>query len=333
MKKIGIALLLILSVQITYSQVENKDYFKFNTDTIDLSSNEKVLNQKEFILNCMDYILDNKSSHISIAHSNCFKIILKLNENKDYNVYNLDADPLELIKGGNMAYQVVYWAGLTKLRLENPQLIENDSLLALASIELFVDYYSKPENNVHLSKERKLVANLKTENELGEYIHNLIIETTLRRSKQKPTKELPQKELVDKYRERLEKIPDSLGYELFYYRYANGNLKMLAIGKKVKVEKSIAIAYLDSALFFHKNSIPKVISYVDSIGRPTGWKKFNKQGELIEIADFEIYNTELKAPEFLIKYFENGKQTKEATYVYYTSKKKKLIRETVHGDE
>ncbi len=327
MKPIGLSILLILLVQISYSQINTKDYFKFNSDTIDLSSGDKIINQKQFIINCMDYVLDNKSNHVSMAKSNCYRILLKLNENSEYNIYNLDAYPSKLIRGGNMAYQVIYWAGLTKLRIENPELLENDSLLALEAIELFVDYYTKPENNVHLSKERKLVAELRAKDELGGYVQTLINETASKKSKQKATKDLPQKELVYEYLERFDKLPDTLKYELFYYRYNNGNLSMLAIGKKVEVNEETAIAYLDSALFFHENSMPKVISYTDSIGRPTGWKKFNEQGELIEKADFMKYNNEFEAPEFKVKYFENNNIIKEAIFVYYTSEQKKLIEE------
>lgn len=181
-----IAIIIVFSCQNINSQNLDKKYYQFNADTIDLSTNEKVLQHKQLIINCMDYMLSHKSSNISNANLNCFDLILNLNDNPTYNVFNLDAYPVKLTKGGSMSYAAIYWAGLTKLKLEQPELLNNDTLLAFKSIELFVDYYMNPKNKIRLSKERKYVANLRSEQNLDVYVEQLFIETALRKSKQKP---------------------------------------------------------------------------------------------------------------------------------------------------
>lgn len=312
-------ILLFFSPKTIYSQ-----NYSFNSDTLDLKTNEKVLKHKQLIISCMDNILSQKPKQISTSAKNCFDLQLKLNYNPTYG-YNLNANPEKLIKGGNMAYKVIYFAGLTKLRLEYPELLENDTLLTLKSIELFVDYYTKPENNVNFSKEREYVSKLLEDNKLSLYVNNLFISSNSTHLINKPIIENSQIELLKRYKEKLNKLPDSLNYELYHHKYSNGSLKMLAIGKKVEIENKIAIAYLDSALFFHKNSTIKIISYTDSYGRPTGWKKFDKQGNLTEEANFLRYNVNQEAPEFTIKYYKNQLITNEGVYIYYNSKKRKLI--------
>ena len=76
-----------------------------------------------------------------------------------------------------MAYASVYWVGQTKLKLENPELIGNDSLLVSKSVELFLDYCFDENNNVHISKERKRVQELREQGELDLYIKELIDES------------------------------------------------------------------------------------------------------------------------------------------------------------
>jgi len=169
--------------QISHSQGLDKEYFNFNPDTLDFSSNDKVLKQKTFIINCMDYILTHKPGHLSLAKTHCLGVILKLNENDTYNITKMDIYPVKLVQGGNMAYEVVFWAGLTKCRLTDPELLMNEKELLKRSIDLFLDYCNMPDNKVILSKERKEAIKFKESNNLKSYIEKLYLDNEKRKKK------------------------------------------------------------------------------------------------------------------------------------------------------
>jgi hypothetical protein len=174
-KTFFIALLTYLSLTVNAQNTE-KDYYRFDVDTIDLSSTEKINSQKEFLINCMNYYLSQKIGYPSQEEMNCFNVFLKLSRNNDFNTGLVKYYPRKLIRGMNMAYSSVYWVGQTKLKLENPYLMGNDSLLVSKSVELFLDYCFYKNNRVHLSKERKRVQKLREEGKLDLYINELIVE-------------------------------------------------------------------------------------------------------------------------------------------------------------
>lgn len=158
------------------SQNIDKDEFIFDVDTIDVSSTEKIFNQKDFLIKCMDFYLSKSVGNISQQRMNCLYLFLKLNRVDDFRGDLMKYQPHKLIRGGNTAYAFIYHVGQTKLKLEYPEYIDNDLLLLSKSVELFLDYCFDKTNKVHISKERKRVYNLRQEGKLDLYISELIRE-------------------------------------------------------------------------------------------------------------------------------------------------------------
>lgn len=175
-KTFFIALLTYFSLTVNAQNTE-KSYYRFDVDTIDLSSTEKINSQKEFLINCMNYYLSKKIGYPSQEEMNCFAVYLKLSWNDDFNTGLEKYYPRKLIRGMNSVYATKYEVGQTKLKLENPDLLENDSLLVSKSVELFLDYCFDKSNKVHLSKERKRVEKLREEGKLNLYINELITDS------------------------------------------------------------------------------------------------------------------------------------------------------------
>jgi len=181
--KFSKGILILNKLTENYGQDFNKSDFRFNPDTLDLSTTEKIYRQKDFLINCMSYYLSKNVGNLSQERMNCFKVFLNLSWNDDFKTGLVKYHPRKLIRGMNMAYASVYWLGQTKLKLENPDLIENDSLLVSKSVELFLDYCFDEDNNVHISKERKRVQDLREQGELALYIKELIAESEKKNKK------------------------------------------------------------------------------------------------------------------------------------------------------
>lgn len=174
-KPILLLLLICFSVTAISQNIDNEE-FLFDVDTINVSSTEKIFNQKDFLIKCMDFYLSNSVGNISKQRMNCLHLFLKLNRVDDFRGEVVKYQPHKLIRGGNTAYAFIYHVAQTKLKLEHPEYFGNDSLLLSKSVELFLDYCFDKTNRVHISKERKRVYNLRQEGELDLYISELIKE-------------------------------------------------------------------------------------------------------------------------------------------------------------
>jgi hypothetical protein len=175
MNKIQPTLIFFFLTIYSFSQNLDKSYFKFNVDTIDLSSYESIYNKKEFLLNCCNHILESKPQAITTeAIMNCYSIIFKL-QHGTFNTNLTKIHPKKLIKTHRgKPSPFILLTAQTKLILEDKSFLYNDTNLVRESIKIYLDYCFSPKNNIRPTKEMLRVNKLRELGKLEDYIQELL---------------------------------------------------------------------------------------------------------------------------------------------------------------
>lgn len=174
-KSLFLIIFSIISLSISCQNAE-KSYFKFNPDTVDLSSYESIYARKDFLINCFDFLLNNKmKTFTSEAEMNCYKLSWKLRYDRFSNS-TVKIYPKKLLRKSGKE-RILYFVAQSKLKLEDKDYLYNNTNLVRKSLEIYLDYCLNPKNKIRQSKELKRIQHLRESGKLEEYIQELILDS------------------------------------------------------------------------------------------------------------------------------------------------------------